>query len=421
MDFIDSELSLSVFMNTRKHPVIVVTNACTLSCGGCLEFCGSFTKDQLFFISLDEFRSNIESVIKWLDANPDIPPNWTLPWHLKFIGIYGGEPTIHPQWSELLEIMHEYEDYPFIVYTNGHWMNLEDRIGETYDCETQTTYPPLTEVSKEEVDNVVCAGVYQEVFEKILKREGYKCQCGETLLSVVGMNRIKYPRNPEDRKRIYTRCDGCGTHYKLRAPDIAGGFAHVRQPVLQSEGHRVKFEAFEELKKNKSDLKHREFFEHMSVFEKKNVGYRIGFKDPLSIRDYVSVSVAPMDIYVDGRDWFEEAQEICFIWNLCETAIHRNKAYFCIVAGAMDHLYYDGKYGWELGDGNPFDRTDEEIRLQAEPFCKRCGQCCAKKWFEANLFGLHQLSCGKTLATPTNYNAIKNKKNTILVKPISCL
>lgn len=411
MDFIDSKLSLSVFMNTRKHPVITVTNACTLSCGGCLEFCGSFAKDQLFFISTDEFRSNVESVIKWLD-NPDMS------WYIRFIGIYGGEPTIHPQWTDLLEIMYEYADYPFIVYTNGHWLHLEDRIGEIYNCETQTTRPPLTEVDKEEVGDVIGAGVYQEVFEKILEREGYKCECGETLLSVVGMNRIKYPRLPVNRKRIYIQCTGCGSCYKLRAPDIAGGFAHVKPPVLQSEGHRIKFEAFEKLKEeNKFDL-HRDLFDHMSVFEKKNVGHRIGFKDSLSIRDYVSVSVAPMDLYVE-QDWFKEAQKNCFIWNSCETAIHRNKAYFCIVAGAMDYLYYDGKYGWKLVDGNPFDRTDEEIRSQAEPFCKRCGQCCVKRVLEASLFGLHQLSCGKTLATCTNYNAMK--KNTILVSPILCL
>lgn len=400
-------------MNTRKHPVIVTTNVCTLSCGGCLEFCGSFDKDQLFFILLDEFRRNVESLIKWLDFYyDDISRN------IKFIGIYGGEPTIHPQWSELIEIMYEYEDYPFIIYTNGHWLNLEDRIGETYDFKTKTTYPPLTKVSKEETDDVISAGVYQEVFERILEREGYQCECGETLFAVVGMSRIELPRTPKQRVMIYVRCT-CGSHYKLRAPDFGGGFAYAELPVLQSEGVRVKTNAFEKWEGNPAS-KHCKLFERMSSVANRNVGYRVSFKDRMSIRNYVSVSVAPMDLYVD-KDWFEVALKMCFIWKLCETSIHRNKAYFCIIAGAMDHLYYDGKYGWEIGNGNPFDRTEEEIRAQAEPFCKRCGQCCRKKDLEGSLMGLHQLSCGKTLATPTNYNAMKNKKNAILVKPISCL
>lgn len=110
---------LSLFPNSKKYlnkkiSHIVITNVCNLSCGGCHQHCGNFEKKQLWFISKDEFIKCIK-VLK-------SPKNRILIKNKNFItkiSIFGGEPTLHPQWNELVEIMKEHTDVLFRVSTNG--------------------------------------------------------------------------------------------------------------------------------------------------------------------------------------------------------------------------------------------------------------------------------------------------------------
>lgn len=108
-EYYDSNKHLSKKM---KH--IVITNICNLTCGGCHQHCGNFDKDQLWFIKLEEFEKYVK-ILK-LPENHLCFPN---PHYVTKISIFGGEPTIHPQWGELLEIMYQHEDVLFRVSTNG--------------------------------------------------------------------------------------------------------------------------------------------------------------------------------------------------------------------------------------------------------------------------------------------------------------
>lgn len=81
--------------------------------------CGNFPKEKIWHIGLDEFRNAIAAAIKYADAN------WskaTFPEQNKFICIFGGEPTFHPNWNEMVNIVYEFEAYPFVVYTNGFFL-----------------------------------------------------------------------------------------------------------------------------------------------------------------------------------------------------------------------------------------------------------------------------------------------------------
>jgi len=68
---------------------IEITNACNLACSNCTRFVGHHRKP--YVMSLDEVRSAIRSLV-------NSPCN---------VGIMGGEPTSHPQFREILQILEE--------------------------------------------------------------------------------------------------------------------------------------------------------------------------------------------------------------------------------------------------------------------------------------------------------------------------
>jgi hypothetical protein len=151
----------------------------------------------------------------------------------------------------------------------------------------------------------------------------------------------------------------------------------------------------------------------------KNVGYRIDYKDT-NIR-FLPTLVAPIDVFGDPnkKNYWRKAAKDCLIWNLCETIIYKNKAYYCTIAAAMDHLYFDGAHGWEIRpDKNPFDKTDEEVTEQASDFCYRCGWCCHTSYGEGTNY-YKQFSQSKTLVSQTNFEGAPKKDNMQLVGKVN--
>lgn len=92
-----------------KGRQIVITNVCNLNCGGCGQLIGHFNKDQLWFISLDELEKNIRS----LEQHPPTD-------HKNIqITIFGGEPTLHPQWDDIVAVLKRHAPTVFWINTNG--------------------------------------------------------------------------------------------------------------------------------------------------------------------------------------------------------------------------------------------------------------------------------------------------------------
>lgn len=99
---------------------IEVTNACWLRCTNCTRFVGHHRKP--FYMTQEYFRSAIES----LEGFPGR------------IGMMGGEPTLHPEFIELCEIMREMipDKRKREFWTSGHkWDELKDVILETFDSD----------------------------------------------------------------------------------------------------------------------------------------------------------------------------------------------------------------------------------------------------------------------------------------------
>lgn len=147
---------LKEFYNTEEHLLkkrthIVITNVCNLSCGGCHEFCGHFEKDKLWFISPEDFEKYVKliksyeinkgcniqkpteqsktiSEIMKRKASGKYPKKILSMFDYSYVSdfreyakvsVFGGEPTLHPQWNALLKIMYSHSDITFKVSTNG--------------------------------------------------------------------------------------------------------------------------------------------------------------------------------------------------------------------------------------------------------------------------------------------------------------
>lgn len=86
--------------------------------------------------------------------------------------------------------------------------------------------------------------------------------------------------------------------------------------------------------------------------------------------------VAPSDyLKIERQAFWTFAQQNCIMWKNYHSLIYDNRAYLCSPAGAYDRLM-GGDAGWPVRMGeDPFERSEEELRFQADNFCHRCMHC----------------------------------------------
>jgi organic radical activating enzyme len=109
---------------------IHITNVCNLSCGGCDQFCGYFEKNKNWFIEISELVDNIQCFIQYAKQNWE---KKDFPEEDKVCLLYGGEPTLHPKFEEIIKILKTFPDYAFCIYTNGrtflnHFKNIDTTV-----------------------------------------------------------------------------------------------------------------------------------------------------------------------------------------------------------------------------------------------------------------------------------------------------
>jgi len=108
---------------------IDVTNICDRTCSNCTRLCGHYRPDKLYFMDIDYY----EKAITTLDAYQGI------------IGMIGGEPTLHPRFPELCEILRarvkqkerrglwsnvgpKYHQYKELIEDTFGFQNLNDHV-----------------------------------------------------------------------------------------------------------------------------------------------------------------------------------------------------------------------------------------------------------------------------------------------------
>ena len=92
-----------------KRWLIPITNACNLSCGNCAQLCGHFSPDKIWYMPLDKLDHAISTLKRY--TGPE--KNWNE------VTIFGGEPTIHPEWNKIPELLYKHSPMQFRVNTNG--------------------------------------------------------------------------------------------------------------------------------------------------------------------------------------------------------------------------------------------------------------------------------------------------------------
>lgn len=94
----------------KKNVNILITNVCNVNCLNCFNLCNLFPKKDYWFIPVDQLRQNIQAL-----SEEGRPVNtW------KGIGLFGGEPTLHPDWDEIINMLIiEFSNRNFTVFTNG--------------------------------------------------------------------------------------------------------------------------------------------------------------------------------------------------------------------------------------------------------------------------------------------------------------
>lgn len=73
---------------------IDITNACIHKCSNCTRFCGHYKKP--FYMDFETFKKAVDSFDGYCGT----------------VGIMGGEPTLHPEFSRFLEYLNEHSYYP---------------------------------------------------------------------------------------------------------------------------------------------------------------------------------------------------------------------------------------------------------------------------------------------------------------------
>ena len=81
------------------HFQIPITFDCNLKCKNCLFNCDKFTKRNAFYITIEKFKEYLTEINR-IVTNSNIPISLT---------IFGGEPLLHPNVIEFLNILYDYK------------------------------------------------------------------------------------------------------------------------------------------------------------------------------------------------------------------------------------------------------------------------------------------------------------------------
>jgi hypothetical protein len=98
---------------------ILITNNCPFSCANCSELTGHFHPSKKFFMSLENIEAALQTLV-------DFPGH---------VGIFGGEPTLHPQFPDVCRLLQKYiwVKARREIWTSGaKWNVYEDIIKETF-------------------------------------------------------------------------------------------------------------------------------------------------------------------------------------------------------------------------------------------------------------------------------------------------
>lgn len=217
----------SYFKNlSDKHfTLIEITNSCINKCSGCSRAVSLLKQHQ--YMTLEE----IETALKSLEG-------WTRP-----VGIFGGEPTLHPDFPQVCELLSKYfpkEQRAIFTCGGSKYEKYKDMIEETFgvinfnDHKTPSLHQPILVSGYEVIDDKKMCDVLirrcwvQQIYCHIItKRGAFFCEIASTIdLLHNGQSGVKvtpgwWKRDATQWKdQITNNCRNCGCCLPLAAiPD----------------------------------------------------------------------------------------------------------------------------------------------------------------------------------------------------------
>lgn len=121
---------IDIIQLRKKWVNILITNKCNLSCGGCHQHCDLFNKKDHWFIPIEQLKYNIDILVHPCCGIERFRP----------IALFGGEPTLHPKWNQILDLISSYKDHTFWALTNAinkHKMKAVSNLEYKTDYKTK--------------------------------------------------------------------------------------------------------------------------------------------------------------------------------------------------------------------------------------------------------------------------------------------
>jgi len=151
---------------------IDITNVCPLDCIYCDRYVRHTRKDQKFFMSLEQIENALKSLEGWRG----------------YICMMGGEPTVHPQFDKICELLHKYYHrgkYQLLTMGGKKYKEHRKLIKETFTCVTINAHneSQLSLCSHQPLTVAIQDVVEDETYRKKLINE---CPIGKDWCPTIG-------------------------------------------------------------------------------------------------------------------------------------------------------------------------------------------------------------------------------------------
>jgi len=202
--------------------LIDITNACNMTCSNCTRFCGHFRSDKIYFMDLDYFEKAVDSMMNF--------PNT--------VGVMGGEPTLHPNFPEICEIMQklpekrrrglwsntltpQFQKYGSLINQTFGMFNLNDHKSKPIKhTPILMASEDFKDVSKSEMDKIIDECWVQNFWSATITIKGaFFCEVAATMSTLfdgpVGWDITERPEwwkkeISEYKNQKEWACDKCG-------------------------------------------------------------------------------------------------------------------------------------------------------------------------------------------------------------------
>lgn len=98
------------------------------------------------------------------------------------------------------------------------------------------------------------------------------------------------------------------------------------------------------------------------------------------LNDHSTANIMHAPMLVASGDYFETPKDLasaawnCWVQNSWSPSITAKGAFFCEVAGELDHIF-EGPGGWDISEKDWWKRTPLDYKEQMERSCSKCGGC----------------------------------------------